>query len=108
MFILLGSIYLRGATCVNCLSSRSFVRVIFPLAALTLIRVGVPAVAGLMPEESAFSTLRLALEFALEGIVIHALANLAKLLRGRGAILIVGVAGDAVGERGFLVVAFEG
>ena len=63
-----------------------------------LVRVGVSAVAGLMPKESAFSTLRLALEFALEGIVIRALANLAKLLRGHGAVLIVGVVRDVVGE----------
>jgi biotin transporter BioY len=99
MFILLGSIDLHRATCIVCLSLRSFVRVIIiPLAALMLIYIGVPAFASLMSKESASPTFGFALEFAFEGVVIGAFADLAELLHRCDAVLIVDVTGDAVGE----------
>jgi hypothetical protein len=99
MFILLSSVDMHRATHIVCLSPRSFVGVIIiPLAALTLVHVGVPAFAGLVSEESAFPAFGFALEFAFEGVVIGAFADLAKLLHGRDAVLIVDVTGDAVGE----------
>jgi hypothetical protein len=99
MSILLGSVDMRRATHVVCLSLRSFVGVIIiPLATLTLVCIGVPAFAGLMSEESASPAFGFALEFAFEGVVIGAFADLAKLLCRRGAVLIVDVTGDAVGE----------
>jgi biotin transporter BioY len=99
MFILLSSVDMRGATRIVCLSSRSFVGVIIiPLAALMLVRIGVPAFAGLVSKESTSPTFGFALEFAFEGVVIGVFADLAKLLCGHGAVLIVDVTGDAVGK----------
>ena len=109
MFILLGSIDMCRATHIICLSLRSFVRVIIiPLAALTLIYIGIPAFAGLMSKESASPTFGFALEFVFEGVMIGAFADLAKLLCGYGAVLIVDVTRDAVGKQGFVVIAFKG
>jgi biotin transporter BioY len=99
MFILLGSVDLHGATCIVCLSPRSFVGVIIiSLATLTLVCIGVPAFAGLMSKESASPTFGFALEFAFEGVVIGAFVDLAELLHRCGAVLIVGVTRDAVSK----------
>ena len=71
----------------------------------TLASAGVAMVLSLMSEPSACRAFRFAFESAIARVMVRESADPATCLRGRGAILIVCVAGDPAGEWGSSVVA---